>query len=94
MRQRACVGHDAAGRDGTLAQRPEELLVPLFTDFRCFHISQRTRHPAVGVVHGLIYRSAIFGSKAVFLVPDIQGSFLERNGIYVHRLQLNGSFHL
>jgi hypothetical protein len=89
---RAGIGHDAAGGNAALAQRPQKLFVPVFTHFRRFGVGQRAGHAPVGVVHGLVECRTVFGGQAIFLVPDVERSFLERNGVDVHRLQLNGGF--
>ena len=83
MLERAGIGGDAAGGNRAAAQRPQESLVPVLAHFLALDIGQRARDALVGVVHRLVDGRAVLGGQAVFLVPDIERGFLERNGIDV-----------
>ena len=76
---RAGVRGDAAGRDRAAAQRPQELLVPGLADGRRLDVGQRPGDTLVGVVHRAVDRRAVLGGQAVFLVPDVERRFLERD---------------
>ena len=91
--QRAGVGRDAAGRNGAAAQGPDETLVPLVPDGFEFDIRQGAGHALVGVVHGLVDGCAVFGGQAIFLVPDIERRFLERNRVDVFVLEFDHAIH-
>src|SRR5579883_2710124 len=92
--QRARVGSYASGGNGAAAQRPEESLVPVFPHLFTLDVGQRPRDTLVGIVHRLVDGSTVFGAEAVFLVPDIQRCFLERNRIDVLRLDLHDGIHV
>ena len=91
--ERAGVRGDAACGDRTAAQRPKKTLVPVFTLGRCFDIGQRPGDTLVGVVHGLVDGCARLGDEAVFLVPDVERSLLERDGIDVVGDELDDAVH-
>ena len=93
----AGVGNDAPRRDGAVAQRPQEFLIPVRAQFRrSFDLGQRPRHPLAGAVNGLVNRPPVFSLQPVFLIPDIPGSRLHGNvgssGRTVDGLQVRG-FH-
>src|SRR5690606_9158720 len=75
--QRAGVGNDAPGRDGAVAQRPEELLVPVLALLGRFHFRQGTGDTLPGVVHVAIDGGAILVGQAVLLRPNLFGSRLQ-----------------
>ena len=72
----------------------EGALVPLLTQFFALDVGERTRHALIGVVHRLVDGRPVFGGEAVFLVPDVQRCFLERNRIDVLRLYLHDGIHV
>jgi hypothetical protein len=93
MLERARVGRDATGRNGSTPQRPDEALIPVLTDRFWFDIRQRARDALVGVVHRLVDGAAVFGGQAIFLVPDIERRFLERNRIDVFVFEFDHAIH-
>ena len=42
-------------------------------------VGERAGDALVGVVHGAVDRRPVLGRQAVFLVPDVERRFLERN---------------
>ena len=77
---RAGVGRDAAGRNRTAAQRPEESLVPVLLFFRRrLGVGERLGDALVGVIDRRVDRIALLGLQAVLLVPDVLRSWLQRN---------------
>ena len=76
---RAGVRRDAAGRDRAAAQRPQEALVPGLADLGRLDVGQGPGDTLVGVVHRAVDRRPVLGGQAVFLVPDVERRFLERD---------------
>ncbi len=74
---RAGVGNDAPGRDGAIAQRPEEALVPVLALLGRFDVGQGTGDSLPGVIDGLVDGRAVLAAQAVFLRPDVLGSRLQ-----------------
>jgi hypothetical protein len=91
--ERARVGRHATGRNGSTPQRPDEALIPVLTDRFCFDIRQRARDALVGVVHRFVDGTAVFRGQAIFLVPDVERRFLERNGIDVFVFEFDHAIH-
>ena len=91
--ERAGIGGDAAGGNGPAAQRPDEPFVPLLPGRLIFDIRQSAGHALVGVVHGLVDGCAVFGGQAIFLVPDVERRFLERNCVDVFVLEFDHAIH-
>src|SRR6185312_1688817 len=78
--QGAGVGGDAAGGDGAVAQRPQELVVPLGTLLGgLFHVRQGARDALPGVIDGVVDDGPVLGLESVLLVPDVGGGFLHGN---------------
>ena len=69
--ERAGVGGHAARRNRSMAQCPQERLVPLLAQFRRLHVRERARHALVRVVHRPVDRRAVLRDQAVLLVPDV-----------------------
>src|SRR5690606_28176788 len=89
----AGIGGDAAGRDGTAAQRPEEALVPvlLLLGGR-LGLGQGLGDALVGVVDARIDGFAALGLQAVLLVPDVVRGRLHLDlarRVLLNRLQAN-----
>jgi hypothetical protein len=55
----------------------------VLTQFLAFDIRERVRDTLIGIVHAAVERLAILGAQPVLLIPDVQGGFLEGNGIHV-----------
>ena len=91
--ERACVRGDAPGRDCAFPQRPKETLAPFLAHRLRLDIRERNSDALVGVVHGVVDRRAVFGRQSVFLVPDVEGRFLEGN-CHVGGLDLESRAHL
>ena len=89
----AGVGRDAAGGDGTAAQRPQEALVPVLALLGGrLGVGQGLGHALVGVVDGGVHRFATLGLEAVLLVPDVLGRRLHLDllrRVVLYRLQAN-----
>ncbi|MNV41533.1 hypothetical protein D3C71_1331730 [compost metagenome] len=80
--QRTGIGRDAAGGDGTAAQRPQEALVPVGALLiGGFGIGQSTRDTLVGAVDIGIQRFTCLGRQAVLLLPDVLRSRLQGNQV-------------
>ncbi len=90
---RARVRGDAAGRDCSAAQGPEELLVPVLAGVFLLHVGERLRDALVGVVHRLVDGRSVLGAKSVFLVPDVEGRFLVRNASRIPGFKFHGGTH-
>ncbi len=91
--QGAGVRGDAAGRNRTVAQCPQERLVPLFAAMLGFHIGERTRDALIGIVHRLVDGRTILRRQTVLLVPDVEGRFLIRNAANIFGLYLDHRIH-
>ena len=91
--QRSGVRRNAAGGDGAATQRPEELLIPVLAHFGQFDIGERPRDTFIGVIHVAVDRRAVLGRQAVFLVPDVEGRFLERDAACISGLKFHGGAH-
>ncbi len=77
------VGQDTTGRNGTVAQGPQELFIPFFLlGFVGFHVRQGARHPLEGMIDGCIHRVAFAVLQAVFGPPDVQRCLLQRNFLF------------
>ncbi len=74
---RAGVGDDPSGRDGAVAQRPEETLVPVLALLGRLDVSQGAGDALPGGVDAVIDRRAVLAGQTVFLCPDIFGSRLQ-----------------
>ncbi len=73
---RAGVGDDPPGRDGAVAQRPEEALVPVLASLGRLDIGQRAGDPLPGGVYAVIDGAAILAGQAILLRPDVLGGRL------------------
>ena len=91
--ERAGVGCHAAGRNRSMAQRPEERLVPVLAHIGRLHVGERTRDTLVRVVHRAIDRRAVLCNQAIFLIPDVIGRFLIRNAADIIWLDLDHRIH-
>ena len=91
--QRAGVRSHAPRGDRAATQRPEKPVVPVFADRLLLDIRKRARDALVGVVHGAVERSPVLGAQSIFLVPDVQGRFLEWNAAGVPGCKLHGGAH-
>src|SRR5690606_29979916 len=69
--QRAGVGGDTTGGDGTMAQRPEKLVVPLFAQLRNLDLGQGAGDTLIGLIDSLVDGDAVLGLEPIFGVPDI-----------------------
>ncbi|MNS64643.1 hypothetical protein D3C72_977780 [compost metagenome] len=68
------IGGDAARRDGPIAQRPQEGLIP---GIRLALLRrQRTGDPLISLVYGAVDRRPILALEAILAVPDLEGGFL------------------
>ncbi len=76
--ERAGIRRDAAGGDRAMAQRPQERFVPLFAAFLGFNVGERARDAFIGIVHRIVDGRTVFRGQPIFLVPDVEGRFLER----------------
>ena len=76
-----------------MAQCPEERLVPLFAKLFRFDIREGARNALISVVHRLIDGRSVFCRKAVFLIPDVERRFLERNAAYILGLYFDHRIH-
>ncbi|MGY3266785.1 hypothetical protein ACVWZN_002858 [Lysobacter sp. HA35] len=78
--KRAGVRGDAAGGDGTAAQRPQETLVPVLLLLAGrLGFGQRLGDALVGAVDVGVDRRAGLGLEPVLLVPDVQRGRLKRD---------------
>ncbi len=74
---RAGVGNDPPGRNGAVAQRPEEALVPrLALAFR-LDVRQGAGDPLPGGVDAIVDGGAVLAGQAILLRPDVFGSQLQ-----------------
>ena len=77
---RTGIGGNPPGRNGTVAQRPKELFVPVRLLVRTqLDLSQGPCHTLVGIIDGLIHRDTVLAFQAILLVPDILRCILQRN---------------
>ncbi|MNP32690.1 hypothetical protein D3C76_1258870 [compost metagenome] len=80
----AGIRNDPPGRDGAVAQRPEEALVPVLAfGLVGLDIGQRPRHPFPGAVDAVVDRCAVLLLEAVFAVPDVLRGGLQGEGSLV-----------
>lgn len=91
--ERAGVGRHASSRNRSMAQRPEERLVPVLAHIGRLHVGERTRDTLVRVVHRAIDRRAVLCNQAIFLIPDVIGRFLIRNAADIIWLDLDHRIH-
>src|SRR5271167_2707554 len=91
--QRPGVRGDAAGWNRSMAQRPEERLVPLLAAMLGFHIGKRPRNALIGIVHRQVDRRTILRCQTVFFVPDVEGCFLIWNAADIFVLYLDHRIH-
>src|SRR3984885_2970700 len=77
---RARIGGHAAGRDRPMAQGPEKLLEPALANVLALDVGQRACDTFIGVVHAAVDRLVVLRTEPILLIPDIQRSFLERDG--------------
>ncbi len=66
------VRGDAPGRDSAMAQRPQELLLPVLAFGRLFDFGQCFRDTQIGVFYVAVENVTGATSQPVFLVPDIE----------------------
>jgi hypothetical protein len=69
------IGGDAARRDGTVAQRPQEGLIP--DVWLRLLASQGKGDPLVGFINRAINGDAILALETILAVPDLEGRFLQ-----------------
>ena len=68
------IGSDAARRNGTVAQCPQERLIP---DVRLRLLaSQGKGDPLVGFIDRAINGDAILALETILAIPDLEGSVL------------------
>src|SRR5581483_4916079 len=65
----------------------------MLADILALHIGERARDALISVVHRLVDGRAILRCQTVFLIPDVQRCFLERNGIDVLGFDLDDGIH-
>ena len=81
MLERASIADHATGRNRTVPQGPEETLEPLLAQLRPLDVGERARDALERIVHGSVNGRTVLGGEAVFLVPDVERSLLEGNGV-------------
>src|SRR5256884_975739 len=92
--ERPGVGDDAAGGNGPAPQRPQEALVPVLAHVLLLDVGERARDALVGIVHRPVDGRTVLRREAIFLVPDVERRFLERNGVDVPGTDLDDSVHV
>ncbi|MNZ48157.1 hypothetical protein D3C78_658950 [compost metagenome] len=80
----AGVGNDPSGGNGTVAQCPEEALVPVLAlGLVAFDIGQCSRHSPPGTVDAVVDRRAVLLLETVLAVPDVLRGGLQGEGSLV-----------
>ena len=78
--QGAGIGNDPAGRDGAVAQGPEEAPVPVFAGGLVLDIGKGAGDALPGTVDAGIHRRTVLALEPVLLVPDILRRVLQGDG--------------
>jgi len=87
------VRGDAASRNGSALQGPQEPLVPLGTACGLLDGRERLGNPLVGAVDIAVYRLARLRLEAILRVPDVQRCFLQSNVRESRGFELKGHVH-
>ncbi len=74
---RTGIGNDPPGRNGAMAQGPDEALVPVLALLGRLDLGQRPRDPLPGGVDAIVDRRAVLAGQSVFLRPDVLGCRLQ-----------------